>query len=94
MPFVSSSSKEPISNASAAFTSPRGGIKGGGYYKSKKWEGIVYTADFSINIHYFSSFCIHTHPSQNFKPKGNTKRLLSKYYSFSKKSSKDTQKIS
>lgn len=31
MPFVSSSSKEPMSKASAAFTSPRGGISGGGY---------------------------------------------------------------
>ena len=28
-PFVSSSSKFPISNASAAFTSPRGGSRGG-----------------------------------------------------------------
>lgn len=31
MPLVSSSSKEPMSNASAAFTSPLGGIKGGEY---------------------------------------------------------------
>ena len=31
IPFVSSSSKEPMSKASAAFTSPRGGINGGGY---------------------------------------------------------------
>lgn len=31
IPFVSSSSKEPMSKASAAFTSPRGGISGGGY---------------------------------------------------------------
>lgn len=31
-PFVSSSSKEPISKASAALTSPRGGINGGGYF--------------------------------------------------------------
>lgn len=32
MPLVSSSSKEPMSKASAAFTSPRGGIKGGEYW--------------------------------------------------------------
>lgn len=31
MPLVSSSSKEPMSKASAAFTSPLGGIKGGEY---------------------------------------------------------------
>lgn len=31
MPLVSSSSNEPISKASAALTSPRGGIRGGGY---------------------------------------------------------------
>lgn len=34
MPLVSSSSNEPMSKASAALTSPRGGIKGGGYWKS------------------------------------------------------------
>ena len=33
MPFVSSSSKLPMSNASAAFTSPLGGINGGTYCK-------------------------------------------------------------
>lgn len=33
IPLVSSSSNEPISKASAALTSPRGGIKGGGYWK-------------------------------------------------------------
>jgi len=32
IPFVSSSSKEPMSKASAALTSPRGGIKGGVYF--------------------------------------------------------------
>lgn len=32
IPLVSSSSKEPISKASAAFTSPRGGISGGVYF--------------------------------------------------------------
>jgi len=32
MPLVSSSSNEPISNASAALTSPRGGMRGGGYF--------------------------------------------------------------
>ena len=32
LPFVSSSSKEPMSKASAALTSPRGGIRGGGYF--------------------------------------------------------------
>lgn len=32
MPLVSSSSNEPISNASAAFTSPLGGIRGGVYF--------------------------------------------------------------
>lgn len=36
MPLVSSSSKEPISKASAALTSPRGGIRGGGYYESQQ----------------------------------------------------------
>lgn len=35
IPFVSSSSKEPMSKASAAFTSPRGGISGGGYCKGQ-----------------------------------------------------------
>ena len=33
MPLVSSSSKDPISKASAALTSPLGGIKGGVYYR-------------------------------------------------------------
>ena len=32
IPFVSSSSKFPISKASAALTSPRGGMRGGGYF--------------------------------------------------------------
>lgn len=32
MPLVSSSSNEPISKASAAFTSPLGGIRGGVYF--------------------------------------------------------------
>lgn len=32
MPLVSSSSKEPISKASAAFTSPLGGMRGGVYF--------------------------------------------------------------
>jgi len=32
IPFVSSSSKDPMSKASAALTSPRGGINGGGYF--------------------------------------------------------------
>ena len=32
IPFVSSSSKDPISKASAAFTSPLGGMSGGGYF--------------------------------------------------------------
>lgn len=32
MPLVSSSSNEPISNASAALTSPLGGIRGGVYF--------------------------------------------------------------
>ncbi len=32
IPLVSSSSNEPISKASAALTSPRGGISGGGYF--------------------------------------------------------------
>jgi hypothetical protein len=32
MPLVSSSSNDPISKASAAFTSPRGGINGGWYF--------------------------------------------------------------
>uniref|UniRef100_A0A6B0UZ86 Putative secreted protein n=1 Tax=Ixodes ricinus TaxID=34613 RepID=A0A6B0UZ86_IXORI len=32
IPLVSSSSKEPMSKASAAFTSPLGGIRGGGYF--------------------------------------------------------------
>lgn len=32
IPFVSSSSKEPMSKASAALTSPRGGINGGVYF--------------------------------------------------------------
>ena len=36
MPLVSSSSNEPMSKASAALTSPRGGIKGGGYWKSQR----------------------------------------------------------
>lgn len=36
MPFVSSSSKEPMSKASAAFTSPRGGIRGGGYCRRER----------------------------------------------------------
>jgi len=31
IPLTSSSSNEPISNASAAFTSPLGGTSGGGY---------------------------------------------------------------
>jgi len=33
IPLTSSSSNEPISKASAALTSPLGGIKGGGYYE-------------------------------------------------------------
>lgn len=37
IPFVSSSSNEPISNASAAFTSPRGGINGGVYFCIYTW---------------------------------------------------------
>lgn len=36
MPLVSSSSKEPMSKASAAFTSPLGGIKGGEYYRGRE----------------------------------------------------------
>lgn len=32
IPLVSSSSNEPISNASAALTSPRGGMSGGVYF--------------------------------------------------------------
>lgn len=36
MPLVSSSSKEPMSKASAAFTSPLGGIKGGEYYRRRE----------------------------------------------------------
>lgn len=50
MPLVSSSSKEPMSNASAAFTSPLGGIKGGEYcrygggrthvvFRRRQWQG-------------------------------------------------------
>lgn len=37
IPLVSSSSNEPISNASAAFTSPRGGISGGVYVWIYTW---------------------------------------------------------
>lgn len=36
MPFVSSSSKEPMSKASAALTSPLGGIRGGEYWQGKE----------------------------------------------------------
>lgn len=36
MPLVSSSSKEPMSKASAAFTSPLGGINGGEYYRRRE----------------------------------------------------------
>ena len=36
-PFVSSSSKEPMSKASAALTSPRGGMRGGGYFCWYTW---------------------------------------------------------
>lgn len=39
IPLVSSSSKEPMSNASAAFTSPLGGIKGGEYCREGKTCG-------------------------------------------------------
>ena len=34
MPLTSSSSNEPMSNASAALTSPRGGIRGGSNYEN------------------------------------------------------------
>ena len=37
IPFTSSSSKEPMSKASAALTSPLGGIKGGGYFCRYTW---------------------------------------------------------
>lgn len=37
IPLVSSSSNEPMSNASAAFTSPRGGINGGVYFCIYTW---------------------------------------------------------
>lgn len=42
MPLVSSSSKEPMSNASAAFTSPLGGIKGGEYCREGRTR-VVFT---------------------------------------------------
>lgn len=43
MPLVSSSSKEPMSKASAAFTSPLGGIKGGEYCgrRGRRGEAVV-----------------------------------------------------
>ena len=37
MPLVSSSSKEPMSKASAALTSPLGGMSGGGYFCRYTW---------------------------------------------------------
>lgn len=44
MPLVSSSSNEPMSKASAALTSPRGGIKGGGYWKMQR-SGLQLASD-------------------------------------------------
>ena len=41
IPFTSSSSKEPMSKASAAFTSPLGGINGGGYWERERIRFLV-----------------------------------------------------
>lgn len=50
MPLVSSSSKEPMSKASAAFTSPLGGIKGGEYCRRRE-GGRVETTQSSEQCH-------------------------------------------